>query len=208
MSRRHFRSQPALQRSGGGHVSSAIFGLVLLAAIGMGVGALIREFADEPAPEAAMTYPGQSMDAAATLAPAPTPSQTGPAAPQAPPLEATPEPPAAPPMVKVKSTAPAKASRMARPQPVPAPGPAAPQVTWEQQRQDYERARAAYDASERTAGRRWAQENKIRTARYCRTAAQRTPAFLEGCMSYLAPARSGGSARPADQAPAAPREDG
>jgi hypothetical protein len=185
-------------------VSSTIIGLILLAAIGMGVGALLREFAGEPAPEAAMTYPGQSMDAATTLAPA----SPAPAAPQTPPLDATPEPRAAPSMVKVKSTTPARTPRKAQAQPAPAPGPAAPQETWEQQRQDYERARAAYDASERSAGLRWAQENKIRTARYCRAAAQRTPAFLEGCMSYLAPARSSGSAKPADLAPAAPREDG
>jgi hypothetical protein len=65
-----------------------------------------------------------------------------------------------------------------------------PQQAWEQQQVDYERARAAYDAGERTAGYRWAQQNNIRLQRYCRVAAERTPAFVEGCMNYLRPGRS------------------
>ena len=65
---------------------------------------------------------------------------------------------------------------------------------------DYERARDAYDANERKEGYRWAQTNRIRLPRHCRTAAQRTAAFVEGCMSYVqtakakTPERQGGSA--------------
>ena len=65
--------------------------------------------------------------------------------------------------------------------------PPTQQQQWERQRLDYERARDVYDANERTEGYRWAQDNKIRFQRYCRTAAQRTPAFMEGCMNYLRP---------------------
>src|SRR6185437_6519357 len=80
--------------------------------------------------------------------------------------------------------------------PAPVAKPLSPQEQWEQQRHDYEIARAAYDTNERSEGFRWAQQNKIRLPRYCRAAEQRDPAFVEGCMGYLNRAQSRGSDRP------------
>jgi hypothetical protein len=63
----------------------------------------------------------------------------------------------------------------------------APQPKWEQQQQEYELARTAYDASERAEGFRWAQQYKVRMRRYCRDLEkQRTAAFMEGCLQYAA----------------------
>jgi hypothetical protein len=98
----------------------------------------------------------------------------------------------------------ARPVRSARVVAVAAPAPA--QASPEQQQADYQRARAAYDADERTAGYRWAQQNNIRIRSYCHIAAQRTPAFQEGCMNYLRPKRGRAGDQPAE-APAA-REQG
>ena len=49
----------------------------------------------------------------------------------------------------------------------------------ERQQRDYEAAKSKYDASEREEGYRWAKSNRVRIARYCRTTARRTDAFME-----------------------------
>ena len=204
MSRGRFRSQPTLQRSGGRGGASAIAGIALLALVAVGAGAFIGELARGPAPAPA-TSPGPTDAPAAIVAsPTPPPTPAPPRATVAPPatvLEAragsTPSPA---PALGVKKTRSVRPSYKARPQTFAAAEPAAtPQESWEQQRKDYERARAAYDEGERTAGFQWAQQNSIRTARYCRVAAQRTPAFVDGCLNYLAARRSGAAARPRDQ---------
>ena len=53
---------------------------------------------------------------------------------------------------------------------------------WERQREEYERARFAYQARERQEGFRWARQNRVSVGRYCD---QRTAAFAEGCRDYL-----------------------
>jgi hypothetical protein len=110
-------------------------------------------------------------------------------------------------VVKTKATKPAHAKRRGKPAHAPAAEPAAPEKSWEEQRRDYEIARATYDASERQAGYRWAQQNNIRVQRYCGVAAQRTQAFVEGCLSYLHPRRVRGPAKSPDQAEAS-RDEG
>jgi hypothetical protein len=197
MSRHRFRSQPTLQRSGGQGWSAIVWGAVL-ALIAVGAGTWIGDFGRGPAPPSA-GYSAGPMDEPMTVAAAPPAPQVQPtsAAPQAPVLEEKSESRGAPPPVLgAKATRSIRPPHKKPPQLLAAVEPIRPQESWEQQRQDYERARTAYDANERMAGFQWAQQNRIRIVRYCRVAAQRTPAFVDGCMNYLAVRRAGGSSQP------------
>jgi hypothetical protein len=194
MSRHRFRSQPALQRSGGRYPPLA--GLALLAFIGVGSGAILNQLARQPvSPPVSIQHLGVLDEPAVSAAPSPSPPT-----PEAAPATPVAAPASLAPVVKTTSLAPAKRSRPARHAALAQPQPQAPQQTWEQQRDDYERARATYDDHERAAGFRWAQENKIKVARYCRVAAQRTPAFAEGCTSYVTSLRAGRSGQPREPA--------
>jgi hypothetical protein len=177
----------------------------LLAMIGVGAGAVVNRLA--PASTAALptTYFGSPVDQPATLTPAPAevpaiaPEPATPlvaAAVQLPNSAETPR--AAPAVVKVKTTRPLRRATKARPQPLVATDVAAAELSWEDQRDEYVRARAVYDAAERNAGYEWARQNNIRVRRHCSVAAQRTPAFVEGCMSYRSSGRRGVAATPRD----------
>jgi hypothetical protein len=198
MSRHRFRSQPALQRSGG-HGPPAIIGLGLLAAAGLAGGALIGNLVHTPgvAPDAAWGVgPTDQPAAVAAAEPKPVPA-VPPAAPPAVAVAAAPAPQAAPAeLVRAKAAAPARRPRLAKPVRVATAEPAKAPADPAQQQADYARARAAYDADERMAGFRWAQQNNIRIRSYCRIAAQRTPAFVEGCMNYLRPKHGQSADRP------------
>lgn len=186
MSRHGFRSQPTLQRSRG-MPSFSLFGLGGLAALALGFGAVVTALQERPVRDVE-TY------GAAALAPAPAlPAPTSPAAP---PSVAIPQPQPVLAMTKPLAKPPGRthaphAGRVPHAQPAVAP---APQEAWEQQRQAYERAVAAYDANETAEGYRWAQQNRIRVERYCRAAERRTPAFLQGCLGYARGERPPGSA--------------
>jgi hypothetical protein len=212
MSRHQFRSQPALQRSGG-HGPPAIIGLGLLAAVGIVGGALIGNLARGPAPATDGTWNAGPTDQPAAVASAP-PLAAAPAVSAASPAQIKPglakpglakpglaalaqtAPPA--PLVRAHAVASPKRPRPVRAARVAAAEPAPAQVSPEQQQADYRRARAAYDADERTAGFRWAQQNNIRIRSYCHIAAQRTPAFQEGCMNYLRPKHDRAGDQPAE----------
>jgi hypothetical protein len=137
---------------------------------------------------------------------APTPAMADPGAPliEVPPpviRAAAPAPPAdaAPvaPVVRVE-----KAARRTPPAPrrtetiVLASAPAAT-PSRERQQQDYEQALARYQENERAAGYQWASDNRVSRSRYCKSAAQRTPAFLQGCMTFV---RAGGGRVGSDRA--------
>jgi hypothetical protein len=190
MSRHSFRSQPTLQRSGGGG-PPAIVALGLLALVGVGGGVVLGKLVQGSAPALEVSYPAHPVDEPATSATSPPPTPQAQVRTGAPVMQPSPEPRVAPAVARIKANAPVsslrkpKATRHADVAPPP-------EESWAQQQQDYERARAAYDANERTAGYRWAQQNNIRFERYCRIAAQRTSAFVEGCMSFLHPGPSGG----------------
>jgi hypothetical protein len=201
MSRHRFRSQPTLQRSGE-RGSWAMVGVIALALIGIGAGALLGELARGPAPPPAQGYSATPMDEPATVAAAPASPQVQPtpAAPQATvPDEKSGSRGASPRVLAAKATKPIRPTHRSPPQLLAAAAPIGP-GSWEQQQQDYERARTAYDANERTAGYQWAQQNRIRIARHCRVAAQRTPAFVDGCLNYLGARRTGGSPKPREPA--------
>jgi hypothetical protein len=199
MSRHRFRSQPALERSGG-RTPSPILGLCLAAGIALGAGALVTTL-----------YRSLAPDEPRSVTQADEPTRLGfmqPAPPMEPPAvarppasaPAAPEPQASPtPSARVKAgPAPARGPHRAKPPTYLALQTPTPQQQWERQRLDYERARDVYDANERQAGYRWAQDNKIKVQRFCRAAQQRTPAFMEGCMSYLRTSETKGQdSRPA-----------
>jgi hypothetical protein len=154
--------------------SVSLFGLGGLVALGLSLGALATLLQERPVP-AVQTY-GASAIAPAESQPAPTAASN---------LE-VPQPQ---PLATVKAAAktpvkihPRLAAKAARAQPTVA---ISPQKAWEEQRQAYERAVAAYDANEASEGYRWAQQNHIRLEQYCRVAERRTPAFMQGCLSYL-----------------------
>jgi hypothetical protein len=69
----------------------------------------------------------------------------------------------------------------------------------ERQQRDYEAAKSRYDAAEREEGYRWAKSNRLRVARYCRTMARRTDAFMEGCLAFIGRGPEAGSAGTAPQ---------
>jgi hypothetical protein len=172
----------------------------LLAAVGVAGGALIGNLARGPAPATDGTWNTGPIDQPAAVASTP-PVAAAPAARAAPPplAAATPAQAAAPaPLVRAHAVVPPKRLRPVRPAHVAVAAPAPAQVSPEQQQADYERARAAYDADERTAGFRWAQQNNIRIRSYCHIAAQRTPAFQEGCMNYLRPKHGRAGDQPAE----------
>jgi hypothetical protein len=203
MSRHRFRSQPTLQRSGE-QGPSAMVGVLILALIGVGAGAWLGQLGRGPAPQAGTGYPATPMDEPMTVAAASPAAQVQPttAAPQAIVLDeksgSRGAPP--PPVLGAKATKSIRPTHSRPPQLLAAVTPIRSQAGWEQQQQDYERARTAYDANERVAGYQWAQQNRIRIVRYCRVAAQRTPAFVDGCLNYLAARRTGGSAKPREPA--------
>ena len=202
MARHRYRSQPSLQRSGGPTVP-AVAALSLIAAIGVGGGVVVGRFLENlPAP-----VPGHNAGPIARVADGTPVAVDQPAAalaapaPQAAVAQAGAEPdvqtePAAPSVVRVKTKTPAhRPQRATHTSSLPLAKPPSAQEQWEQQRVDYEIARAAYDASEREEGFRWAQRNNIRVQRYCRAAAQ-PASFVEGCMKYLRPARNKSAATP------------
>ena len=183
MARHRFRSQPALQRSGG-RASTTLLGFCLVVSAAAAVGALVSSairgldgWADPPAP-AARTSPATPRAQALRTQPAPVAPQLA---------EETLAPPATAALESAKVNAPktgARTSRAAKPSAPPTPIVVDPQEAWAQQH-DYEVARDAYDASERAEGYRWARENRVRTPRYCRALEQqRNTAFMEGCLSY------------------------
>lgn len=203
MARHRFRSQPALERSGG-RTPSAIVGLCLVAGIALGAGALVttlyRSLApDEPQAVAQVDEPAR-LGFARPAPPAEPPSVASPPAA----VQAAPEPQASPtPSARAKAAPSVRTPHRAKPPSYLALKPPTPQQQWERQRLDYERARDVYDANERQAGYRWAQDNKIKVQRFCRAAQQRTPAFMEGCMNYLRPSETKGP----DNRPESPQSD-
>jgi hypothetical protein len=124
---------------------------------------------------------------------APAPAMADPGAPlievPSPVIQATaPAPPAvAAPVVSVEK---AKAVRRTPPASrrtdvvVLASAPAAT-PSHERQQQDYEQALARYQENERAAGYQWASDNRVSRSRYCKSAAQRTPAFMQGCLTFV-----------------------
>lgn len=206
MARHHYRSQPALQRSGERHHSLiAIFGL--LAMVGVGAGAVVNQLSPASSPGLPTTYPGTAVDQPAGQAAGPTDFAALAPESAAPLVEAPAQmqpyaeaPRAAPTLVKVKTVKPLRRASKTGPKPVVATEVAPPEPTWEEQHDAYVRAKAVYDAGERSAGLDWARQNKIRTAKYCSVAAQRTPAFVEGCLSYLSKGRAGVAAKPSEPA--------
>lgn len=188
MARSRFRSQPALQRSGG-RASTTVLGLCLVVLTAAGAGAVVSmairgldDWANRPEAVARI----ERLTPVVPAAPSP-PAQAAPATPQ---LAET----VAPPML-VTETARPRAAAERGPKPAKALKPllpelGAPEQRWERQQQDYQQARDAYDANERAEGYRWAQQNKVRTRRYCRgLEQQRTTAFMEGCLTYAAGAK-------------------
>lgn len=205
MSRHRFRSQPALQRSNGGAAPS-IIGLCLIAAVGVSLGTLGGAWLKDVAQDSLLPRAAQpaARPAVATAAPAPDLARPADAAPTPPPALENPEALAsAAPVVRVKARPAAKPAHRTQPPVYAAVRPLTPQQQWERQRVDYELAQAAYDANERKEGYRWAEENRLRTPRYCRAAQQRTAAFMEGCLSYLRPGRAKPPG-PADQPDSSP----
>jgi len=195
MPRNRFRSQPALQRSGG-RIPTAPLGLGLAAAIAVAAVALFRGLAPSPEQVQAVTPVDEPASFAAEPAP---PAELRPAAPQPATLRASPELQAAPPpIVSVKARGPVQASQKAKPPNYPLLQAATPKDQWERQQRDYDRARDVYDARERAEGYRWAQQNKIKVQRYCRAAQQRTAAFMQGCMNYLRPVEAHSPDTPGD----------
>ena len=183
MSRRRFRSQPTLRRSGG-RTPSAILAFSLAAVIGVGAGGLVGVF---------LRGLEDSSQRPAAERTAERPPVTAPTAPAGPQLiaQAIPEPSAAPARtVKAALAPPPNKSRPAKPAKIAPPELAAPEPDWQQQQREYEVARDAYDANERSEGFRWAQRNRIRVHRYCRAAEQRTAAFVQGCMNYVGSRRA------------------
>ncbi len=205
MSRHRFRSQPALQRSGGGR-SWALFTLGLIAAAGIGLGAVVGAALKGVAPEPDRIRPQAPIDEPATSAAPPPQVAQAPPAPVTVPAAAAQALASSPPSAPIAHTRTAtlvRAMRKLKPKPSAASAePARPgEAQWEEQRRDYDRARAAYDASERAEGYRWAQQNRIRVERYCRVAEQRTAAFVEGCERYVRAAPAGGRDRSAPPSP-------
>ncbi|CAN7241166.1 hypothetical protein LJR219_000958 [Phenylobacterium sp. LjRoot219] len=190
MSRHSFRSQPTLRRSGGWRPPSSLLGLAGLVALGLSFGAIVSHIQESPI-TSGQAYGVADSDLGGAAARVEAEAQ---AAAAAPPLLVLP----APQLIQASAPVAAKtpkprAPRAAKPPRTEAAAAPTPQQAWEQQRQDYERAVETYEANERAEGRRWAQANRIRLARYCRAAAGRTPAFLQGCLSH-ARAEGGGAA--------------
>jgi hypothetical protein len=161
--------------------------LSLLAGVGVGAGAVVGNLLRASGPPLEHAAAKSPIDQPATVAATPPPQAplvaAAPAAPQNAGVQVAALPQTAPPGGRVQKA-------VARPTPKPKPvkkislTPLSPREQWERQQVDYEIARAAYDANERKEGYRWAQENNIRLQRYCRVAAQRTAAFVDGCLSY------------------------
>jgi hypothetical protein len=205
MSRHPYRSQPNLRRSGGrsgGRSAFGILGLCLASGIALGAVALVSPlftgFAQdfdtvksvaprrEHAPHAGAKKPTlvETVTVAqlATDQADPEPQASPPPSPQ---LAVNQGQASRPPILRVKAQTAVRTRRTSTPPNYTVVTPTTPQEQWERQRLDYEHARHAYDASERVAGYRWAQQNKINVQRYCGAAEQRTAAFMEGCMNYV-----------------------
>jgi type IV secretory pathway VirB10-like protein len=211
MSRNRFRSQPTLQRSGGGGGFGALIGgLVVLAGAGA-IGAYgLSHFSDRGPAPVAEAPAISSVDATLAQVDAAAPLPTGPMAPVAPPppQAAVAAPDAQPAgLVAVREKKPVK-RRPAGPQyPLAASAQDAAVVATarEKQQRDYASAIEKYEKSEREEGFRWARDNRIRVARYCRTTGRRTDAFMQGCLAYVgrsakAPDEGGSRVSPAAQA--------
>lgn len=182
MSRRSFRSQPSLQRSGGWRPPSGLLTIGGLVVMGLSFGAIVSHLQQNPLTDG-QSYGVTAQDEAQARSAGAAPLA---AAEAAPPLVTVAPPQLTQVSAPVAARTPAKPRpRAAKPARAEAAAQPTPQQAWEQQRQDYERAVEAYDAQERSEGRRWAQANRIRLARYCRAAEHRTPAFLQGCLSHV-----------------------
>ena len=216
MSRHRFRSQPTLQRSGGG--SSTFLVLGLIAGLGLGLGVLGSRVlrGPEPRPETPAwstpidqpaTVAASEQPPTAASAPAPAPAPAAP--PQTAALQApAASPAAAPRAVKVKAHPQARIGKAVKASAVAPMKSADEQKQWAQQKADYDQAKQAYDAKERSEGYRWAQQNRVRAQRNCRIAAQRTPAFGEGCLSYVRTVQMRGGDKPAEPVDVQPSDQG
>jgi type IV secretory pathway VirB10-like protein len=212
MSRNRFRSQPTLQRSGGGGGFGALIGgFVVLAGAGA-IGAYgLSHFSDRgPAPVAEAPAISE-VDATLAQTDAAAPLPAGPMAPvaaaPAPPIVVAAVEPQSVRPVAVREKKPVK-RRSAGPQyPLAASAEDAAVVATarEKQQRDYASAMEKYEKAERDEGFRWAKENRIRVARYCRTTGRRTDAFMKGCLAFVSrsakgPDEGGSRASPALQA--------
>lgn len=187
MARNSFRSQPSLQRTGEGPGWGALaMGFALVAALGAAGTYGLAQLGDEPI--RAAEAPAMAPAPDAELALADTPSAGAPAA-TAPVIERTPvvDPKAVQKAAALREKQAAKRrSAVAMYETAAAANDAADDATArERQQRDYEAAKSKYDASEREEGYRWAKSNRVRIARYCRTTARRTDAFMEGCLAFV-----------------------
>lgn len=187
MARNSFRSQPSLQRTGEGPGWGALaMGFALVAALGAAGTYGLAQLGDEPI--RAAEAPAMAPAPDAELALADTPSAGAPAA-TAPVIERTPvvDPKAVQKAAALREKQAAKRrSAVAMYETATAANDAADDATArERQQRDYEAAKSKYDASEREEGYRWAKSNRVRIARYCRTTARRTDAFMEGCLAFV-----------------------
>lgn len=203
MARNSFRSQPSLQRTGEGPGWGALaMGFALVAALGAAGTYGLAQLGDEPI--RAAEAPAMAPAPDAELALADTPSAGAPAA-TAPVIERTPvvDPKAVQKAAALREKQAAKRrSAVAMYETATAANDAADDATArERQQRDYEAAKSKYDASEREEGYRWAKSNRVRIARYCRTTARRTDAFMEGCLAFVSRApeakAAGGAPQPA-----------
>ena len=202
MTRNSFRSQPSLQRTGNGPGWGALaVGFALLAGLG-GVGTYGVTHLGRGEPERVAEAPAMAPAPDVDLALADAPSAGAPAA-TAPVIERTPvvDPTAVQKAAAAREKQAAKRrSAVAMYETAAAADDAAIAATaLERQQRDYEVAKSKYDASEREEGYRWAKSNRVRVARYCRTTARRTDAFMEGCLAFVSRAPEAKSAGAAPQ---------
>jgi len=192
MSRNQFRSQPTLQRTGGGGgFAPLVLGFAALAGAGaLGAFGLSHLNERTPSPPVeAQAAPEGDMEMALAGGPAPEPDATSPIEPVA--QVAAPALAAAEPASKPAQhdKRPAKRRSAAVPQyPLAssADDAAVQAAARERQQRDYEAAVARYAQSEHAEGYRWAKQNQVHVARYCRAAAKRTEAFMQGCLAFVA----------------------
>lgn len=187
MVRNRFRSQPSLQRSSGGvpwgSISVSLAVLATAAALGAYSLAHFRDREPANVAEVRADAPSNVDQALAEVANPPVVSVPA----FAPAVEAV---PAAQVAAETQRPPPKRVAKR-KPGADAAPAQAVDDVAVaaaarERQQKDYEAAVARYDTAERAEGYRWAQANRVRAARYCKTTARRTEAFMEGCLSYLA----------------------
>lgn len=202
MARNSFRSQPSLQRTGDGLGWGALAaGFTLLAGL-MAAGTYGVTHLDRSEPMRVVEAPAAAAAPDVELALGDAASVNAPAA-TAPVIARTPvvDPSVAPKPAPAREKSPTKRrSAVAMYETAAAADDAAVAATArERQQRDYEVAKSRYDASERDEGFRWAKSNRVRVARYCRTTAHRTDAFMEGCLAFVSRAPEAKSAGTAPQ---------